>query len=94
MIFVNQEIVDPKAARVQALTDLDIVTDRAVIQVKSGRTRGLSAQIDKSRLVTGKTVIAYAPQMDDVTFEKYQRGGYRVFRKLSDLLAFLGGHRA
>lgn len=71
--FVNQRIIDASAGRVQELTDLDIVTDHVVIQVKSGGTRGLSAQLEKSRLVTSKTVVAYAPEMDDSTYSRYRQ---------------------
>jgi len=89
--LVNQRIVDPEAQDVRELTDLDIVTDEVVIQVKSGETHGLSLQIRKSRSVTGKTVVGYAPAMKDNDFRRYQQEGYTVFRSLPELLGFLRG---
>jgi hypothetical protein len=89
--FVNQRIIDADPSRVQELTDLDVVTEHVVIQVKSGRTRGLSRQMERSRSVTGKAVVGYAPAMDDSDFRRYKRNGYTVFRTLPDLLEFLRG---
>ena len=91
VMLINQRVVDPAASGVQELTDLDIVTANVVIQVKSGRTRGLSSQMDKSRQVTGKMVVAYAPSVTDNEFRRYAREGYTVFRALPDLLEFLRG---
>jgi hypothetical protein len=72
-----------------ALTDLDIETDTTVIQVKSGRIRGLSTQLIQSKTVTSKPVVAYAPRMDDHDLADYERRGFVVFRDLPHLLGYL-----
>jgi uncharacterized protein YukE len=77
--YIGRNIVNPASPRGDPLTDLDIETHHVIIQVKSGRTDGLSSQIDRSRSATGKPVVGFAPEMrtDRVAF--YRRHGYTVF---------------
>jgi hypothetical protein len=85
-------VIDRESTALNALTDIDLETGTAAIQLKAGRTDGLSTQMEKTRSVTGKTVVALAPKMDDATWQRYQRHGDVVFRNLEDLLEFLRSH--
>jgi hypothetical protein len=87
--YVARKIVDAWRPGLHLLTEIDIETDTAVVQVKAGATRGLARQIDQSRRVTGKPIIALAPRMTDVSLAWYRAKGYTVFRDLDDLLDFL-----
>jgi hypothetical protein len=93
VMYVGRVILDPLSSQGNALTDLDIETDRFVIQVKSGGTKGFSKQIDKSRTVTGKPVLGFAPEMSDIRLRWYEESGYTVFRGLKDLLAYIKANR-
>ncbi len=87
--YVGRNVVDPASPRGDPLTDLDIETSRVIIQVKSGGTEGLSRQIDRSRAVSGKPVVGYAPEMTPERAAWYQRHGYAIFFRLDDLLQFI-----
>jgi hypothetical protein len=91
--YIGRNIVNPASPRGDALTDLDIETDHAIIQVKSGRTDGLSGQIDRSRSATGKPVVAFAPKMRNDRVAFYRRHGYTVFLTIDDLVRFLETQR-
>jgi hypothetical protein len=91
VVAVGRRIVDPDFKGIKELTDLDIETDRAVIQVKSGAPDGLTRQLADSRTVTGKPVVGFAPEMTDGRYARYVKRGDIVFRDLDDLLAYLRG---
>jgi hypothetical protein len=90
--YVERQVVNRESPTLNALTDVDLETDHVAIQLKSGRTDGLSTQMTKTLLATGKTVVALAPNMDDATLLRYQGQGYVVFRSLESLLDFLRTH--
>jgi uncharacterized protein YukE len=92
LLYVDRQVIDRESTALNALTDIDLETGTAAIQLKAGRTDGLSTQMEKTRSVTGKTVVALAPKMDDATWQRYQRHGDVVFRNLEDLLEFLRSH--
>jgi hypothetical protein len=89
LLYVDRQVINRDSPVLNALTDIDLETDRLVIQVKSGRSDGLSTQMKKSRLVTGKMVVALAPEMNDSTLTRYHREGLLVFRSVDSLLDYL-----
>jgi hypothetical protein len=91
VVAVGRRIIDPSFPGIKELTDLDIETRRAVIQVKSGAPAGLSRQLAASRTVTSKPSIGFAPEMTDGQLARYVTRGDIVFRDMPSLLAFLRG---
>jgi uncharacterized protein YukE len=89
--YIDRPIVNHDSPHLDALTDIDIETETAVIQVKSGGTRDLSKQLVKTASVTGKRVLALAPNMTDSRLAWYRDHGYTVARSIEELLHLLGG---
>jgi hypothetical protein len=87
--YIDRGVVNRDSVHLDALTDIDIETDSAAIQVKSGGTRELSTQMIKTSTVTGKKVIGFAPEMTDARFSWYRSRGYLIVRNLDDLLRAL-----
>jgi hypothetical protein len=91
VVRVNEIIQDSSGL---TITDIDIETQNAIIQVKSGTGGGLGRQITSSMRPevnpTGKPVIGYAPRMSrHVIREVDGRGGIATgdLRTLLDILA-------
>jgi hypothetical protein len=87
--FIDRPIVDRVSPHLDALTDIDTETETTVIQVKSGSTRDLSKQLDKTASVTGKRLYALAPNITDGRIAWYRDRGYTVARSIDELLHLL-----
>ncbi|MCC2320807.1 Hint domain-containing protein [Cellulomonas xiejunii] len=68
------------------LTDFDIVTRNAVIQVKSGSGKGALKQMLATQSATGLPVIAYLPQARGSVIKALESAGMMVTRDKSMLL--------
>ena len=84
---VNIDIFDSNGDMV---TDFDIETVNAVIQVKSGRGTGLTKQMKKSAEYTDKEVIAYGPNLGKHVINNVKAEGFKVFTNKQDLINYLG----
>ncbi len=71
------------------LTDLDIELDSIVIQVKAGGGKGLTKQLINSANSTGKTAIAYAPDVKPSVLKEATNSGFKVFTNIEDLIEFI-----
>jgi len=91
--YVDRPIVNRDSPHLDALTDIDIETETAVIQVKSGGTRDLSKQLQKTASVSGKRLLALAPQISQVRLSWYRSHGYVVARSIDELLDLLSSPR-
>ena len=89
VVDVNKVIKDPSTGKI--ITDFDIETDRAVIQVKSGKGTGLTKQMEASKSATTKEVIAYGPKLGKHIIKNLKANGFRVFTKKQELIDYLGG---
>jgi hypothetical protein len=89
VVDVNR-IVKDSTGRI--ITDYDIELDGYVIQVKSGTAKGLTTQMQNTAASTGKTVIAYTPDLNSssAVVKGVRNAGFNVFTNLEDLLNFLG----
>ena len=76
-----------------AYTDLDIELDYVVIQVKSGKANGLTRQMVKTAIYTGKTVISYTPDINQssAVLKGVRQYGFHTFTTINDILKFLAG---
>lgn len=86
---VNRIVKDPISGN--PITDFDIETDKAVIQVKSGGGKGLTTQMKNTSTATTKTVIAYGPKLKQSVIKSVEAEGFKVFTSEKDLIDFLGG---
>lgn len=68
------------------LTDFDIETQNAVIQVKTKIARGLGAQLETTQSLTSKVVIGYAPDAAAGSLTTWASQGYLVTNSLKALL--------
>jgi hypothetical protein len=73
----------------QMVTDFDIETQDAVIQVKTGSASGLGSQILRTEAVTGKVVIGYAPDAPPAALAAWGRQGLLVTNNLQSLIEVL-----
>lgn len=72
------------------LTDYDIhLTDGTVIQMKSGREKDLTSQIETRAATTGRRVIAYGPHLGGTLERSLRQRGYEVFRDPQSLVEAL-----
>ncbi|MBC8233850.1 hypothetical protein H8E77_30240 [bacterium] len=60
VVVVNKEVTTPDG---NLVTEFDIETRNAVIQVKSGGGKGLAKQILRTQTITDKPVIGYGPNL-------------------------------
>lgn len=86
---VNRIVKDPISGK--TITDFDIETDKAVIQVKSGGGKGLTTQMKNTSTATTKTVIAYGPKLKSSVIKSVEAEGFKVFTSEKELLDYLGG---
>ena len=84
----NVPAFDPTTGRM--VTDFDIETQNAVIQVKTGKASGLGPQILRTQTVTGKVVIGYAPDAPAASLAQWGRQGFIVTNNLQTPLDVLG----
>jgi hypothetical protein len=84
VIGTNIPAYDPTTGRL--VTDFDIETRNAVIQVKSGSASGLGSQIVRTERVTSKVVIGYAPDAPLPSLAQWVRQGLLVTTDLPTLL--------
>ena len=75
VVAVNQEVTTPDG---NVVTEFDIETQNAVIQVKSGGGKGLAKQISRTQTVTDKPVIGYGPNLKLSVVRQIQREGNLV----------------
>lgn len=87
---VNRTVKDPLTGL--PITDFDIETDNAVIQVKSGGGKGLTTQMKNTKRATTKEVIAYGPKLKPSVIKSVETEGFKVFTTEKELIAYLGGH--
>ena len=80
---------DPTTGK--TITDFDIETDNAVIQVKSGGGKGLTTQMKNTSTATSKEVIAYGPKLKPSVIKNVEEAGYKVFTTEKELIDYLGG---
>lgn len=73
-----------------AYREVDIELADIVIQVKSGPAGGITAQIERTAVQTGRTVIGYAPDMPAAAWANAARNGVPVARTIDELLALIG----
>jgi hypothetical protein len=87
--FIGREMVDP-STHLNSLTDFDIETTGAVIQVKSGgQAAGLGTQIVTSGSVTDKVVVGYAPDVRPGRLAQLRSQGHIVFTDPASLIEYL-----
>jgi RHS repeat-associated protein len=84
VIDVNDPLIGPDG---KMITDLDVHTQNAVIQVKEGNARGIVGQMDRTVAGQGKPVIAYIPDARPGTVRALQRAGHLVTQDLGDLVS-------
>ncbi|MFD8608336.1 hypothetical protein [Streptomyces sp. NPDC059631] len=70
----------------KALTDFDIVTRNAVVQVKSGSGKGALKQALVTQKLTSYPVIVYLPQGRGSVIKSLERAGFMVTRDKGELL--------
>ena len=88
-MYINREIVNP-ADRLNSLTEYDIETDKAVIQVKSGtKLEGMGTQMTISESVSDKIVIGYAPEALPGRLAQLKSQGHLVFTDSTSLISYL-----
>ncbi len=87
---VNGVNIDIYDANGDMVTDFDVETVNAVIQVKSGRGTGLTKQMLKSAEYTNKEVIAYGPNLGKHVINSVKAEGFKVFTDKQDLIDYLG----
>ena len=75
-------------------TDFDIELDSIVIQVKSGKGKGLVNQMKRTAALTDKTVISYTPDIKQsaAVLRGVRKEGFNTFTELEDILDFIGKH--
>ena len=88
VIAVNKIINDPTTGKI--ITDFDIETDNAVIQVKSGGGKGLTTQMKNTSTATSKEVIAYGPKLKPSVIKSVEATEYKVFTTEEELINYLG----
>jgi hypothetical protein len=71
--------------------EVDIDLGDLIIQVKSGNTRGITGQIERTQATTGTRTIGYAPDISDAAVENAARQGIVILRTPEELVAFLRG---
>lgn len=89
VVAVNKIVKDPTTGK--TITDFDIETDNAVIQVKSGGGKGLATQMKNTSTATSKEVIAYGPKLKPSVIKSVEAAGYKVFTTEKKLINYLGG---
>ncbi len=89
VVAVNKIVKDPTTGK--TITDFDIETDNAVIQVKSGGGKGLTTQMKNTSTATSKEVIAYGPKLKPSVIKNVEEAGYKVFTTEKELIDYLGG---
>ncbi|MFF3518843.1 ALF repeat-containing protein, partial [Streptomyces sp. NPDC002573] len=87
--LVRAQGVDVVGADGKVLTDFDIVTQNAVVQVKSGSGKGALKQALKTQELTDYPVIVYLPQARGSVIKSLQQAGIIVTRDKNDLLDIL-----
>ena len=91
----NVDVFRPDGTK---LTDLDIVTDQAVVEVKTGRGRGLGAQVDRiteamaQEGLDGRQLVVYLPDMppSSAVAQEATRRGALVVHDLDELVGIVG----
>ncbi|MGI5372628.1 RHS repeat-associated core domain-containing protein [Streptomyces iakyrus] len=86
---VRAQGVDIVGANGKVLTDFDIVTRNAVVQVKRGSGKGALKQALKTQGLTDYPVIVYLPQGRGTVIESLERAGIMVTRDKDVLLDVL-----
>ncbi|MDV6014773.1 hypothetical protein [Haloechinothrix sp. LS1_15] len=71
------------------VTDMDIRTRNAIVQVKSGTARGIVGQMERTQGSTADPVIAYIPEAKHGTVRELQRRGYLVTQSEEELVEIL-----
>lgn len=89
MVDDVNKIVKDSSGRI--ITDFDIETDKAVIQVKSGKGTGMTKQMLVSKTATTKEVIAYGPKLGKHIVQNLRLLGFKVFTNEKELIDYLGG---
>jgi hypothetical protein len=89
VLFINRDLINPED-HLNRMTEFDIETDKAVIQVKAGeRANKLGAQIEKSMSIADKPVIGYAPEVSPERLAFLESQGHRIFTDEATLIAYL-----
>ncbi|MGW4033873.1 RHS repeat-associated core domain-containing protein [Streptomyces sp. NPDC004838] len=86
---VRAQGVDIVGADGQVLTDFDIVTRNAVVQVKTGSGKGALKQALRTQSLTGYPVIVYLPQGRGSVIKSLEQAGIMVTRDKNVLLDVL-----
>jgi hypothetical protein len=86
---VRAQGVDIVGADGQVLTDFDIVTRNAVVQVKTGSGKGALKQALRTQELTGYPVIVYLPQGRGSVIKSLEQAGIMVTRDKNVLLDVL-----
>lgn len=89
VVAINKVVKAPSTGKI--ITDFDIETDKAVVQVKSGKGTGLTKQMEASKSATTKEVIAYGPKLGKHIIKNLKAKGFNVFTKKQELIDYLGG---
>lgn len=89
VVAVNKVIMAPDG---NVVTEFDIETQNAVIQVKSGGGKGLAKQILRTQMVTDKPVIGYGPDLKPSVVKQIQREGNLVTTERDILLDVIQPH--
>jgi len=65
--------------------------DDLIIQVKSGSAKGLATQMINTANATGKTVISYTPDINQLAavLRGVRKAGFETFTTTEELLKFL-----
>ncbi|MER5429660.1 hypothetical protein [Streptomyces sp. NPDC002588] len=86
---VRAQGVDIVGADGQVLTDFDIVTRNAVVQVKTGSGKGVLKQALRTQSLTDYPVIVYLPQGRGSVIKSLEQAGIMVTRDKNVLLDIL-----
>jgi hypothetical protein len=93
VMYINRNIIDP-ATHLDRLTEYDIETDKAVIQVKStADVEGMGKQLLRSASVSDKQVIGYAPLATPGRLAQLRAQGHQVFTDAPRLVTYLNSLR-
>lgn len=87
VVGTNVPVTDAVTGRM--LTDFDVETQNAVIQMKTGSASGLGGQLGRTALLTNKVVLGYAPDASAAALASWSRQGYLVTNDLQTLLGVL-----
>ncbi|MEV4706193.1 hypothetical protein [Actinoplanes sp. NPDC049316] len=70
--------------------EADIDLGNMVFQIKEGKSKGVTGQIEATAASTGRRVIGYAPDMTDAAWRNAARQGIAIARTPDELVAMVG----